>query len=1131
MKTNKIKYLLLAAFAMVSAFASAQGIRISGTVMAPDGPVMMCNVTERDANNRIVSASQTDINGNFSMEIKSTANKLQVSYIGYKTKTVPIGDKTVFDIEMEDQQTLKEVVVVAKKRFNHGGLAIPANEVSVASQTFNMSNVEGLAFTSADEALQGQIAGLDIVANSGNLGAGTSMRLRGVTSINGSAEPLIVVDDNIFDNPDATFDFQNANEETYASLLSINPQDIADIQVLKDAAATAIWGSRGANGVIQIRTKRGSRGATRIDYSLRVQASWQPKGYNLLNGDDYTMMLKEMYYNPSQSASSTTNINEINYNKSWAEYENWNNNTDWVDAVTQTGWSQYHYLTIAGGGEKANFRISAGYDHQNGTIIKQSLDRFSTKLALDYFVSDRITFRVTFPLTYTSNNRNFDDNILGRAQKVSPNMGIYRQNADGSNTNEYYTMLPTGGSGAGSTAPNTSSKELESIRNLGNPVAIANLAWRHEKTYRISPEFKLDYKLLGTDDDKTKLDYTGMVYMDIYASSTPKFWPGSLFTNTWTDSNYNRNENNEYNSLGFTTRHTLTFTPAFKNKDWYATMFGRWEMTTGNNNSQYQLRVNTPNDVNSTSVDGGDLKSMSTGNGQWRSMSALFNGHFSYKSRYSLGVSVRADGTTKFGDTKKWGYFPGVSARWNISDEKFMKWANKWLSMLSFRPSWGIVGNQPGSEYLQYARYATGATYGQVGNNDGTTYLEALQLNNLKWEKTTQTNLGGDFGFFNGLITGDFNYYYKKTRDLLMSNVRIPSTTGFSTLAWTNVGDMENKGWELNIEANKFINIGKFSMSANFNISQNFNKILAMDESVLESINSDWDAAKRGSYLNRIQIGNPLGSIYGLRFKGVYQYTYEYLINMKERNNWSGEDLRNYINNEFLPSGKTAPIAIDNEGKVLMSSTGEPVRQVYNFKDGSSTYKFQGGDAIYEDINNDGQINSLDIVYLGNSNPKVSGGFGFNFFWGSNWSLKTSFSYRAGVKVVNSAKMGLEQMFNAYNQSSAVNWRWRKNGDVTNIPRAMFDTGYNFLGSDRYVEDASFIRMSYIQLVYNFNKKLLKALGMRRLQLSISGQNLFCWSKYSGTDPEHSAGAWGIAYDNSQTPRSKSVTMNINVGF
>lgn len=1131
MKTKKIKYLILAAFAMVSAIASAQGVRISGTVMAPDGPVMMCNVTERDANNRIVSASQTDINGNFSMEIKNTANKLQISYIGYKTKNVPIGDKTEFEIELEDQQTLKEVVVVAKKRFNHGGLAIPANEVSVASQTFDMSNVEGLAFTSADEALQGQIAGLDIVANSGNLGAGTSMRLRGVTSINGSAEPLIVVDDNIFDNPDATFDFQNANEETYASLLSVNPQDIADIQVLKDAAATAIWGSRGANGVIQIRTKRGARGKTKVDYSLRVQTSWQPTGYNLLNGDDYTMMLKEMYYNPSQSASSTTNINEINYNKSWAEFENWNNNTDWVKAVSQTGWSQYHYLTITGGGEKANFRISAGYDHQNGTIIKQTLDRFSTKLSLDYFVSDRITFRVTFPLTYTSNNRNYDDNILGRAQKMSPNMSIFRQNADGSDTNEYYVMLPTGAKGAGSTATNTSSSELEDIRNQGNPVAIANQAWRKEKTYRISPEFKLEYKLLGTDDSKSMLNYSGLVYMDIYASSTPKYWPASLSTKDWKDGNYNRNETNEYNSLGFTTRHTLTYTPAFKNKDFYATMFGRWEMTVGNNNSQKQVVYNVPNGIETTDVQGGKIDDLGTGNGEWRSMSALFNGHFSYKGRYSLGVSVRADGTTKFGDSKKWGYFPGISARWNISDEKFMDWSNKWLSMLSFRPSWGIVGHQPGSEYLQYARYATGGVYGPTGSGDASQYLEALQLNNLRWEKTTQTNLGGDFSFFNDLIRGDFNYYYKKTKDLLMSNVRIPSTNGFGSLAWSNVGDMENKGWELNLEANKFLKIGKFSMSANFNISQNFNKITAMDESVLESINSEWDSGKRGEYLNRLQIGNPLGSIYGLRFKGVYQYTYEYLINMKERNNWSGEDLRNYINNEFLASGKTAPIAIDNEGKVLMSSNGEPVRQVYNFKDGSSTYKFQGGDAIYEDVNHDGQINSLDIVYLGNSNPKVNGGFGFNFFWGSNWSLKTSFSYRSGIKVVNKAKMGLEQMFNAYNQSSAVNWRWRKNGDVTDIPRAMFNSGYNFLGSDRYVEDASFIRMSYVQLVYNFDKKLLKAIGLRRLQLSLSGQNLLVFSKYSGSDPEHSAGSWGIATDNSQTPRSKSVTLNINVGF
>ena len=491
---------------------------------------------------------------------------------------------------------------------------------------------------------------------------------------------------------------------------------------------------------------------------------------------------------------------------------------------------------------------------------------------------------------------------------------------------------------------------------------------------------------------------------------------------------------------------------------------------------------------------------------------------------------MRGDGTTKFGDNQKWGWFPGVSARWNISDEPFMKWSRKWLSMLAFRPSWGIVGRQPGSQYLQYAKYNTNGVYGDASNTHSVTYLEGLQLNKLKWERTTQWNIGGNFGFLDDRITGDFNYYFKRTKDLLMGGVRIPSSSGFGSLAWANVGEMTNKGWELNVSLNKILKVGKFSLGANFNISQNFNEIVDMDESVLESINSEWDSGKRGAYLNRIQKGNPLGSIYGLRYKGVYQYTYEYLTNLKNSNGWTGEQLRNYINNEFLASGKTAPIALDANGNVMMDTKGNPIRLVYNFNDGNSTYKFQGGDAIYEDVNHDGQINSLDLVYLGNSNPHLNGGFGVNLQY-DNWTLKASFSYRQGVKIVNEAKMQLEKMYNAYNQSSAVNWRWRKNGDVTEIPRAMYDTGYNWLGSDRYVEDASFVRMSYVQLSYNFKQKTLKHLGIRRLNLSLSGQNLLCWSKYSGTDPEKSPGSWGIAYDNSQTPRSKSVTLNIQVGF
>ena len=380
--SNK-KLLLTACLCAASLTMMAQSKRISGTVSDAMGPVMMANITEIDANNRIVSAAQTDFNGNFSMEVKSPKNKLRISFVGDKTKTITVGDKEVFDIVLEsDSHTIQEVVVKGT-RMGSGGLFIPKREVSVAQQTFDMSSVEGMAFTSADEALQGEIAGLDIVSNSGNLGSGTTMRLRGVTTINGDAQPLIVVDDRIFDNPDETFDFSNANEEQYASLLSVNVEDIASIQVLKDAAATAVWGSKGSNGVIQITTKRGARGKTRVNFSYKFTGTWQPDGYKLLNGDDYTMLMKEEFYNPKQASSATTNIAELNYDQSWSEYENWNNNTDWVKAVKQFGQMHSYNVNLTGGGQKAQFRISAGYDHQTGSIIKQTLDRFSTRLVLD----------------------------------------------------------------------------------------------------------------------------------------------------------------------------------------------------------------------------------------------------------------------------------------------------------------------------------------------------------------------------------------------------------------------------------------------------------------------------------------------------------------------------------------------------------------------------------------------------------------------------------------------------------------------------------------------------------------------------------------------------------------------------
>lgn len=1126
--------------ALCSAMAvSAQDHRISGTVSDDFGPVIGCNVIEKDANNRNVNATITDVNGNFQLAIKNPKNKLVVSYVGYKTFSKVIGNETSFTIQLKDANELGTVTVTAKQRFRGDGLSIPKNEVSVATQTMNMDIVDGLSFTSADEALQGQIAGLDIVANSGNLGAGTTMRMRGVTTINGSSEPLIVVDGNIMDVPGAEdTDWSTATEETYSSLLSINVNDIESIDIMKDAAATAIWGARGANGVISIKTKRGKRGQIRINYNYQVQGTWQPKGYNLLTGDEYTMLMKEELYNPTQNPSATTNIDELNYNKNWAEYNNWNDNTDWVKAVTQMGWNQSHGLTISGGGEKAVFRISANYDHQTGTIIKQVLNRFSTRLSLDYYVSDRIKFSTTFPLTYTKNQRNYGNNILGKALQMAPNMSIYREDANGNDTNEYYIMLPEGKEGAGSSVSGTSSEQLKSVRSIGNPVAIANLAWDNESTYRINPEFKLNYYLLGTQEGKTRLDYEGSVYLDIYSKSNPTWYPGSLSTDGWESATYNLYTMDDYNSLAFTTRHQFIFTPWLGN-DLAWTMLGRWEMTSGNGYGQNVSENKIPIGAESPTLPT-EIRNMSTSNGEWRSMSGVFSTHISYKTRYNADFTLRADGTTKFGKNNKWGYFPGVSARWNISDEPWMKWSRSVLSMLAVRPSWGVNGRTPSSEYLQYAKYASGSIYGNGSTTLSATKVDGLQLTDLKWERTTSWNLGANLGLFDDKLEADFNYYYKKTNDLLNSGVGIASQTGFSSLAWKNIGAMENKGWELNIQGNRFIKKGKFSMSASFNIAQNFNKITEMDQTVLDGINADWTADSRGTYFKRIQVGNALGSIFGLRSKGVYQYTYDYLTNLRRQGYVmegdkrisisSNAELVDYLNNVFLPSGKTAPIALNKEGRVITGTDGSPLRMTYNSSNGSETYKFDGGDVIYEDINHDGTINSLDMVYLGNSNPKFSGGFGVTFKYGA-WSLRTNFVFRTGFKVVNFARMGLEKMYNTTNQSSAVNWRWRKNGDNTEIPRALYNYGYNWLGSDRYVEDASFLRFSYVSLSYDVPKEFLKKFGLNQLRFDLSGQNIFVWSKYSGTDPEHANSGWNFASDNSQTPRSKSFTFRMNIGI
>jgi len=1154
MKKILSTFMLLACFCISASAQVKAGDIISGQIWDDLEPLMMVNVVEIDHNNRIVAAGVTDINGNFSFKIVSPKNKIRISYIGCETKVLPINKKAFGKIVLTNSTTLKEVVVKAVKKTQTSGLQIPVTEISVAQQTIDMKEFEGIAMTSVDEALQGRISGLDIVANSGNLGAGTTMRLRGVSTIYGNADPLIVVNGNVWTNDaNSDFDFANANEEKFAELLNVNPEDIESISVLKDAAATAIWGSQGANGVIEIKTKRGARGKTKVQYSYRYTNTWQPKGYNLLTGDDYTMYMKEAYFNTTQTDgyaknSSSNYIPEIGYNQNFSEYHMYDDNTDWRKAIQQHGQFHQHYVALSGGGEKANFRISGGYDHQTGTVIKQQLDRFTTRVALDYFVSDRIKVSSNFDLTYTKNQKNYrygGEDLLAIAYRKMPNLSIYEEDENGNDIEgRFYTMNPylsreqagyNAASGEFTTPRKYEPKLLQDQYNLPNPVAIAHNAMNNEKTIKLSPEFILGYDILGTEADQTRLRYEGQIIFDIYNLNEDSYFPGSLIATDWssTDS-YNAASAYTYKSHALSTRHTLTFAPYFRNEAHKMQFMARYQYNKGSSSNQTNATKWLPSVNGITSpLAGGVNTGFSTGAGEWKSQFMLFQLHYAYKERYIFDATLRRDGSTKFGPSKRWGNFPGLSARWNISYEPWMKWAEKWLTMLSIRPGWGIVGRAPDSEYLFYSKYAGGANY--LGNSS--VYPSNIRMTSLKWEQKETWNLGFDLSLFDGLIDADLSIYTQKTTDLLMRSFGIPSSSGFSSLPYYNAGAMRNNGWEFNINGHKIIKAGKFSMDFNITFANNRNEIIEMDETILESMNAEF-GYNNGSYLSRVQLNNALGSIYGFRSKGVYAYS-----NLpKVRDRQSGEEF--YVDQNMSDidkskymiietGGSNAPVVRTANGDVVYNASGTPKMMYFDYNKGTK-YEFVGGDAIYEDINNDGSIDELDIVYLGSSLPKLTGGFGVKFNY-AGFALNLQFNYRYGNKVINYARMNIENMATNSNMSQAVNWRWHNEGDEAQLPRAATSqTGvntFNYLGSDRFVEDASFLRLNYAQFSYSFEPKLLKRAGISSLRLNLTLNNLFCITKYSGADPEISQAGFTPAGDYSRTPRAKSFTLGASISF
>jgi TonB-linked SusC/RagA family outer membrane protein len=456
--------------------------------------------------------------------------------------------------------------------------------------------------------------------------------------------------------------------------------------------------------------------------------------------------------------------------------------------------------------------------------------------------------------------------------------------------------------------------------------------------------------------------------------------------------------------------------------------------------------------------------------------------------KYILNAGYRMEANSSLDVNSRWGGFPTVGAAWQLGDEDFIK-NLKIISIAKIRANWGQSGNSPSgaSPYV--------GTFSAITNGYGEMSAiqpVKIQLENLKYETITQSNIGIDLGFFDSRLNFTVDLYKKLTTNMLQKDIDIPSSTGYTTVKYYNSGKMSNEGWEFRTDID-VIRKKDWKFSLNFNISQNRNQILDLPKN---KQNENYTFGNK-SYAYKFVVGDPLGSFYGYKYNGVYQNVAE-------------------------------TYAHDINGKQINDINGLPVVM----KNGS--VKVYPGDAKYQDVNGDGIIDSNDIVYIGNSNPLFTGGGGFNVSY-KGLALVASFQARAGQKVINQARMNNEFMYGKDNQSVSVLRRWRQEGDQTDIPRALYNRGYNSLGSDRFVEDASFLRLKTITIKYDLPKKMLQKVGIQRLQIYVTGYDLLTLTNYTGQDPEINSSLidnlYPVFMDKASTPKPLRIACGFNLNL
>jgi len=957
----------------------------------------------------------TDLDGKYKLSVPEGVT-LVFSFIGYVTKEIEVSGSTI-DVQMElDTAQLEEIVVIGY------------GSVKKSDLTGSVSSVKGeeltvVAVPNVGHMLQGRAAGVQVQQNSAEPGGDLTIRIRGGNSINGANNPLVVIDG-----------FVGAGD-----LNSINPNDIASIEVLKDASSTAIFGARGANGVILITTKRGKQGAPKVEFSTYYGQQLIGNKVDLLNGPQFGELQNDIaeaqgrpdvYPNPSVLQT-----------------------TDWQDESIRNAAIQNHNLSISGGSNTVNYFISGDYFKQDGINRGSGFERFSLRTNLDIKASEKLSIGLSMLLSSTrkelKNPYGDDKGLL----VLPPTLPVY--NPDGT----FNFEDPESSTGV-----------------FLNPIAFYEESIDLNKDNRLLGNFYLEYKII---DDLTLRQSFGL---DVGFGKEEEFIPSSISLFAGVPGGIASLRSDEFSQWSSTT--TLNYAKTIgANHSLRAIAVFEAQKREGSfmesESQNFPSDALTFNNLGAGIAPGVPQSGISS---PFQLVSWLARINYTFANKYLFTATGRYDGSSRFGEDNKYAFFPSFAIGWKLSEEAFLQNAGI-VDNLKLRVSWGETGNQEIGSFRSLVLFRSVT---QPFRQNQTVGFKPRQMANpnLKWETTTQTDVGLDFGLWDNRLRGSIDYYYKETTDLLL-NADIPSTSGFgSTLS--NVGSVENKGWDFEVEAD--IVEAKIRWTTGLILSANKNKVL--DLGGLPPIQAGAGFGdKKFPNTGVIKEGEEIGVFLGYRTDGIWQ---------------SDSDIQN---------------SRDNPG------VGQPFPRDDNTKP---------GDYRYIDHNGDGKINEDDIVKLGSNNPDITLGWSNTITYGNNLSLDFLVTSSLGYDVWNVTRWELISSIASSNNNALIDVlnRWTPENPTNEMPAAGYDKRNEVL--DLNIEEASYVRLRNITLSYYFPVTILEKVKISGLRIYGAADNLFTITDYTGSDPEVNVRSgsnlrWGA--DRNAYARAKSYRFGLVVTF